>query len=123
MMRLHKPVNCSGSAMTLTSEGRYLLWRRTVVLAENLSVNPPNATETPLLFERGQMVVTPLGRNAVLTMYWTSPDHEYQNCASIKYEDTDETTVISLSLLKQWQPGKKYAAPPLRRLEGALLRR
>lgn len=72
----------------------------------------PNG-ETPLLFARGSMVVTPSGRKATLTQYWTSPTHEYAGCASIKYVDNNETAIISLSLLKQWKPGVTYTAPPL----------
>ncbi len=72
---------------------------------------PPG--DAPLMFERGSTVVTPSARKAVLTQYWTSPSHEYAGCASIKYEDNGETAIISLSLLKQWQPGKTYAPPPL----------
>ena len=69
--------------------------------------------EKPLLFARGSFVVTPSGRKAILSQYWNSPTHEYRGCGSIRYEDTGETAVISLSLLRQWLPGVIYTAPPL----------
>lgn len=67
----------------------------------------------PLLFERGQKVVTPSGRVASLRQYWSKADHEYSGCGAIKYEDNGETAVISLSLLRAWQPGVTYTAPEL----------
>ena len=73
-----------------------------------------------LLFARGQAVVLPSGRKATLTMYWVSADHEYCGCASIKYCDNNDTAVISVSLLRSWQPGKNYAPPPLRQFSQSL---
>ena len=73
--------------------------------------------EPPMLFERHQLVVTPSGRKARLSQYWNNPTHEYCGAGAIRYEDTGETTVLALSLLRAWQPGVVYAAPPLRALE------
>ncbi len=73
---------------------------------------PGSVDAKGLLFERGQKVVTPSGRVAVCTQYWDSPTHEYCGCASLKYEDNGDTTVIKLSLLRAWQPGQTYTAPP-----------
>ena len=66
-----------------------------------------------ILFSRGQFIVTPTARKAMITQYWVSPKHEYCGFASIKYCDTNETTIIRVTLLRQWLPGVTYAAPPL----------
>ena len=66
-----------------------------------------------LLFERGQEVVCPSGRRARVSQYWSRPSHEYCGFAAIKYLDNGDTAIISLKLLRAWQPGVTYEPPPL----------
>ena len=66
-----------------------------------------------LLFSRGQFIVTPTARKATITQYWVSPKHEYCGFAAIRYCDDGSAAIIKLALLRAWQPGVTYAAPPL----------
>ena len=70
-----------------------------------------------LLFSRGQFVICPSGRKAVVSQYWCSPKHEYCGRAAIRYCDDGDTAILKLEWLRVWQPGVTYAPTPLIRLK------
>ena len=70
-----------------------------------------------LLFSRGQFIVTPTARKAMVSQYWVSPKHEYCGFAAIRYCDDGDTAIIKLTLLRVWQPGVTYTPTSLIRLK------
>ena len=80
---------------------------------------PPDPNDGGMYFERGQRVVLPSGRLAVVSQYWVRSTQMYCGCAAIRYVDNGDTAVINMNHLRSWHPHRTYWAVPRAEIAGA----